>query len=61
MLLAIFLIIIFCSTMAETMADTNMHDVTNNAYEDSGKGNVINYVIPSFPVHCAKLVEVKVV
>ena len=39
----------------------NMHDVTNNVYEDRGKGNVINYVIPSFPVHCAKLVEVKVV
>ena len=47
--------------MAETVEDTNMHDVTNNVYEDRGKGNVINYVIPSFPVHCAKLVEVKVV
>ena len=46
--------------MAETMEDTNMHDVTSNVYEDSGKGNVINYVIPSFPVHCAKLVELKV-
>ena len=45
----------------ETMADTNMRHVTNNIYEDRGKGNVINYVIPSFPVHCAKLVEVKVV
>ena len=47
--------------MAETMADTNMHDVTNNVYEDSSKGNIINYVIPTFLVHCAKLVEVKVV
>ena len=41
--------------------DTNMYDVTNNIYEDNGKGNAINYAIPSFPVHCAKLVEVKVV
>jgi len=49
--------------MVKTVADTNMHNVTNNIYEDSGKGNVINinYTIPSFPVHCAKLVEVKVV
>ena len=34
------------------MADPNMHNVTNNVYEDNGaiipiKGNVINYVIPS--------------
>ena len=51
------------------MADSNMCDVaseTNNA-EDScaivtvlSKGNLIDYVIPSFPVYCAKLVEVKI-
>ena len=51
-------------------ADSNTCDVaseTNNAEEDSGaivtvlsKGNLIDYVIPSFPVYCAKLVEVKI-
>ena len=42
----------------------SLHNVTNNVYEDGSmiysKGNVINYVIPSFPVYCAKLAEVKV-
>ena len=32
--------------MAETVVDANMHDV----YDDSDKGNVINYVIPSYVV-----------
>ena len=36
--------------MAETVEDNNMHDVTNNIYDNSGKGNVINYVIPSYVV-----------
>ena len=38
---ALVIFVIFCTTMAETMEDTNMHDVTNNVYEDRGKGNVI--------------------
>ena len=44
--------------MAKIVADTNMHDVTNNVYEDRGQGNILECAIPSFPVHCAKLVEV---
>ena len=32
---------IFCTTMVETVVDTNMHNVTNNVYEDRGKENVM--------------------
>ena len=42
-----------------------MHDVTNNIYEDNGAINprevlLTAYVILSFPVYRAKLVEVKI-
>ena len=36
--------------MVETVEDTNMHNVTNHLYDNSGKGNAINYVIPSYVV-----------
>lgn len=49
------------------MADPETCEVTDNVDEDNSaiitvlsKGNTINYVIPSFPVYCAKLVEVKI-
>ena len=49
------------------MADHGTCEVTDNVDEDNGtiitvlsNGNAISYVIPSFPVYCAKLVEVKI-
>ena len=54
--------------MAGTMADgVNDEVVDNQDNEDIGvlitvlsKRNVIDYVFPSFPVYCARLVEVKI-
>ena len=51
--------------MAETMADDVTDEVMDSDDKHIGvlitvlsKGNVIDYVIPSFPVYCPKLMEV---